>query len=69
MEGEEKRVWEKMGRRDSANRTKGGERRRKGPERKLGKFGALLKPLVHFLQMCLLPPAGRQGGPEVFCRT
>lgn len=38
-----KRGQEKMGERNSANRTKGGERRRKDPERKLGKFGALLK--------------------------
>lgn len=40
-----------MGRRKSANRTGEGERRRKRrrkePERKLGKFGMLLKLLVH----------------------
>lgn len=45
------------------------KRRRKESETKLEKFGALPKLLVHFILVCRLAPAGRQGGSELFCRT
>lgn len=45
------------------------KRRRKESETKLERFGALPKLLVHFILVCRLAPAGRQGGSELFCRT